>query len=237
MDTDSVQKKIIEYLRDRRKAELLALVMEELRHLDRQDALDIIHMQAIHHDIMQIFYGFLTENHIQVHWLFQDKVFREMNERAEYSLMDMVRYTGTLYDITFQQIDSLRKSDSVVANVRQYIEEHFEEDICREDIAASFFVTPNYLSRIFREKTGMVLREYINICRVGKAKSLLSTMDYSVTEVALMVGFGNVSYFSTVFKRHCKITPAAWKNELGKRQSGEPEADIITASGSGWIIE
>lgn len=211
-----VQEDALRYLRERRKTDLVAMMMKLLQQLDRQGKLDAIHMQAIHHDVMQLFYGFLFENHIQAYQLFQNQTFRELNENAEYSSVNMVRYIGYLYDITFEQIDFLREEDSVVARIKKYIEQHFRENISREDIAASIFITPNYLSKVFHEKAGMALREYINICRVEEAKRLMSTTGYSVTEIALMVGFENIPYFSTVFKKHCNMTPAAWKNGLEK---------------------
>lgn len=137
-----------------------------------------------------------------------------MNEKAEYSIRNMVRYCSYLYDTTYEQIEFLKQEDSVVARIKKYIEQHYKENISREEIAASIFITPNYLSKIFHEKAGITLREYINICRIEEAKHLMTTTDYSVTEIALMTGFENISYFSTVFKRYSGETPAAWKNKL-----------------------
>ena len=211
-----VQEEALRYLRERKKTELLELAKRFLQQLDRDNKLDTIHMQVLHHDFMQVFYGFLFENHIQAYQLFQNEIFRKLNEEAEYSSVNMVKYISYLYDSTFEQIDALKESDSVIARVKKYIGEHFREDISREDIAASIFLTPNYLSKVFHEETGMALREYINFCRVEEAKKLLSTTAYSVTEIALMVGFENIPYFSTVFKKYCDMTPAAWKNSLGK---------------------
>ena len=111
----------------------------------------------------------------------------------------MIQYCSFLYDATYEQIDFLKKEDSVVDRIKKYIEQHFRENISREDIAANIYITPNYLSRIFHEKSGLTLREYINICRIEEAKRLMSATDYSITEIALMTGFENIPYFSTVW--------------------------------------
>ncbi len=83
--------------------------------------------------------------------------------------------------------------------IKKYIEQHFRENISREDIAANIYITPNYLSRIFHEKSGLTLREYINICRIEEAKRLMSATDYSITEIALMTGF-NIYFFRPYLK-------------------------------------
>lgn len=204
----------LSFLRERKKTELLALLIKHLQLLNKEEMLDSIHLKAVHHNIMQLFYGFLQENHIQAYQLFQNELYRELNEKAEYSSKNMIQYCSFLYDATYEQIDFLKKEDSVVDRIKKYIEQHFRENISREDIAANIYITPNYLSRIFHEKSGLTLREYINICRIEEAKRLMSATDYSITEIALMTGFENIPYFSTVFKKYCKMAPAAYKGSL-----------------------
>lgn len=210
-------------LEERNKTELLTLLLNHLQQLESKGKLNAIYMQAVHHSIMQLFYGFLLENNIQAYELFKNETFLELNEKAEYSIRNLVRYCSYLYDTTYEQIEFLKQEDSVVARIKKYIEQHYKENISREEIAASIFITPNYLSKIFHEKAGITLREYINICRIEEAKRLMTTTDYSVTEIALMTGFENISYFSTVFKRYSGETPAGWKNKLLQKNSVREE--------------
>ncbi len=208
-------------LEERKKTELLTLLLNHLQQLESKGKLNAIYMQAVHHSIMQLFYGFLLENNIQAYELFKNETFLELNEKAEYSIRNLVRYCSYLYDTTYEQIEFLKQEDSVVARIKKYIEQHYKENISREEIAASIFITPNYLSKIFHEKAGITLREYINICRIEEAKRLMTTTDYSVTEIALMTGFENISYFSTVFKRYSGETPAGWKNKLLQKNNSQ----------------
>ncbi len=99
----------------------------------------------------------------------------------------------------------------IIRAARQYIEENFREDINREKIASTVYVTPNYLSKIFRQTTNHTLREYINSCRIREAQSMLRNQQESISDVALRVGFDNVSYFSVVFKRLCGVSPSVWR--------------------------
>lgn len=214
VESGMVQEDVITYLKNRQKTELLVYLKRLLQKYDRENVLDADHMQAIHHDLMQIFYGYLFENHIQAYQLFQNETFRILHHDAEYSSVNMIKYVNYLFDCTFSQIDQLKESDTVIARVKKFIEKHFRENIGRDEIAASIYMTPNYLSKLFHEETGMALREYINMCRVEEAKKLLSTTNDNITDIAISVGFENIPYFSTVFKKYCSMTPAAWKNNL-----------------------
>ena len=61
-------------------------------------------------------------------------------------------------------------------------------------------------------KRGMNLREYINQIRIEEAKRLLLTTNLSVSEVAGMSGYENISYFSTVFRKYTGMSPIDWRN-------------------------
>ena len=58
----------------------------------------------------------------------------------------------------------------------------------------------------------MNMREYINQIRIEEAKRMLLTTNLSVSEVAGLVGYDNISYFSTVFRKHTGMTPVDWRN-------------------------
>lgn len=67
----------------------------------------------------------------------------------------------------------------------------------------------------------MNLREYINTIRIEEAKRLLLTTNHSVSDVAGMVGYDNISYFSTVFRKYAGMSPIDWRSSAqpGKEES------------------
>ena len=102
----------------------------------------------------------------------------------------------------------------MTARAKNYIQEHYREKIGRGEIAASVFLAPTYLSKIFRESSGMTIREYINFCRVEEAKRLIVSTGYSMSDIAMEVGFDNIPYFFTVFKKRTGMTPDAWRQKV-----------------------
>jgi two-component system response regulator YesN len=67
----------------------------------------------------------------------------------------------------------------------------------------------------------MSLREYINELRIEEAKRLLISTNSTISEVASEVGYDNISYFSTVFRKTCGMSPIEWCG--GKRSEDSKE--------------
>jgi two-component system response regulator YesN len=108
-------------------------------------------------------------------------------------------------------IYEVQQTSTIVAKAKQYILQHFAEDINRNDVANSVYLTPNYLSKLFNKETGLTIRDYINQLRIDEAKRQLNATSKAISMIAMDVGFENVSYFSTVFKKYCGCNPDTWR--------------------------
>jgi len=144
--------------------------------------------------------------------IFEDSEINAMNDHAAKSLENLRQFASRLFEITNAALQGLADSDDIINRVEAYIREHFRENINRDDVAAIAYITPNYLSKQFRSKKGMNLREYINQIRIDEAKRLLLTTNLSVSEVAGLSGYENISYFSTVFRKQTGMSPVDWRN-------------------------
>ena len=148
--------------------------------------------------------------------VFSDEGLRSMDAAAEGSGIDMLRFSESLFVRVNELLKERKESQDTVGLAKQFIREHYAENIDRERIAEAACVAPNYLSKLFHEKTGVSLREYINGLRMEEARRLLVTTDRQVSEIAGMVGFDNISYFSTVFRKMCGMSPAEYKISQGQ---------------------
>ena len=168
---------------------------------------------VLHHDLLQTFYSCLRDNNIQAHVLFRTEAMRDLNTYAERSVFDLMIFASHLFEHTVEALQTVDAASDVIGNVKSYIKEHFRENIDRNDMAAVAYITPNYLSKRFRSETGMSLREYINQLRIDEAKRLLLSTNMTISAVACEVGFENISYFSTVFRKLCDMSPVDWRNQ------------------------
>ena len=151
---------------------------------------------------------------------------RELDGTAERSVFDMMNFAVHLYDYTVTHLLELADSENVISKVKRYITVHYRENIDRDIVASIAFVTPNYLSKRFRSEVGMNMREYINQLRIREAKRLLLSADFSISKIASDIGFDNISYFSTVFRKQCGVSPADWRNRKGSGDTDEVERTI-----------
>ena len=97
----------------------------------------------------------------------------------------------------------------VVDQIVNYFEDHYSEKISLDQIAEYMYLSPFYISRIFKSETGDTpIRHLINI-RLEKAKELLENgFDGSIQEVAAKVGYDDVYHFSKLFKKRFGMPPS-----------------------------
>jgi two-component system, response regulator YesN len=215
--------KILKYIKQHNKAgyiEEISAVANKMV-LNKKDSDCGIFL--LHHDLLQIFTDYLHDNSIPEHALFQNGTIRELDGNAERSIFDMMNFASRIYDYAVTQMQELSDNENVINTTKRFIAAHFRENIDRDSIAAIAYVTPNYLSKRFHFEVGMNMREYINELRIKEAKRLLVSTNSSISEIASNIGFDNISYFSTVFRKQCGISPVDWRSGNCKEETNEAE--------------
>lgn len=101
--------------------------------------------------------------------------------------------------------------DDTLESILSYVKQHFAEEIYLEKIAEALGIHPKYLSRIFKERTGVNLSEYVSLLRITKAKELLETSQKSVGEIGELVGFENRTTFFRSFKKMEGVSPNEYR--------------------------
>ncbi|GGG14327.1 DNA-binding response regulator [Paenibacillus albidus] len=91
--------------------------------------------------------------------------------------------------------------------IRQYIEHHFAEAVTLEGLARAFFVSKEYLSKVFKQEYGRGVTDYILHLRMEQAKTWLADERIPIKTVAEMSGYEDVAYFYRVFKKYYGIAP------------------------------
>ena len=200
-------------LSGRNKLRLLNRLNRELDALSKENRLDFETLHSIRQDFLQTIDAELCNHGIQAHRLFEDGVFQKLLKNSENSVLDMMRWATFATNRTMDCIQEVEQSESIIEKVKRYIQKNYRFDIRREDIASSVFLTPDYLSKIFKAKTGLNISDYINEYRVEQAKSLLRNTDRCISDIAGETGFDSLSYFSTVFKKTTGQSPSTFKRQ------------------------
>lgn len=152
-----------------------------------------------------------------------DYLIREIEDRFDarswqQTGMDIIRQYAALVAEGRQKNYSL----PVVRTVR-FVGQHLYEPVTVQGIAREVGVHPNYLSSRFREETGTPLRVYIRNRKMEEAKNLLRDTSHTISEIAEMLGYCNVSYFGKVFRQvygHAPGIPSAGQDEAPGQKNG-----------------
>ncbi|MBE7025331.1 MAG: AraC family transcriptional regulator [Ruminococcaceae bacterium] len=107
-------------------------------------------------------------------------------------------------------------------DVIAFMQEHIAEDLSLDAVAERFHFNPNYFGSKFKKYMGVSPMKYFAEMRAQFAGELLKTTDLSLKEIAARVGFSDIYYFKTFFKKQMGIPPENFKNvfvpppELGR---------------------
>jgi len=100
----------------------------------------------------------------------------------------------------------------MVQKAMDYIALNYSGKISLKEIAQELYLSPNYLSELFKRHTGKNISEYITQFRLEKARRYLQQPEYKIGDVAELVGFSDQRYFSSMFKRRYGMTPNEYRN-------------------------
>lgn len=122
--------------------------------------------------------------------------------------------------IVNQAVDSFENDATTTAStqhevelIQKYIFENYDKELSVSDLAAHVFLTPNYLSYVFKKDTGIGVNKFIKNYRMEKAKQFLEDTNIKVVNVCQMVGYANVSYFCQSFREFYGISPEKFRQK------------------------
>ena len=196
-----------------------AILNEIKREMDIRSSMRRLNEHTLHtlrKEVTQAVYAHMLREGMQVTRAVGDEAFDRLADNACRSPMDLIRWANYLLERTFQSLEELSRTDTLVERINAYISHHYAEPLSRDGIAAAFHLTPQYLAKLYSKKTGKFLMDFLREYRLEQAKKLLISGDMPVSEVAMNTGFDNFSYFSTLFKKETGMSPQQYRT--GNRQ-------------------
>jgi AraC-like DNA-binding protein len=142
-------------------------------------------------------------------------------DRTMLAFMDLLVY---IYGLCLQPLEDQpvlpSRKESTVQRIITFVEEHYTEDLDLDRLEAGLHLSKYYLSKVFKEVTGVTIFAYLYQRRINQAKVLfLMDEDRNVTEVAFQLGFNHASHFSRLFKKQVGCTPEQYRKTLRSQKT------------------
>jgi two-component system response regulator YesN len=114
---------------------------------------------------------------------------------------------------TVYETKNIRNAKSL-GEALKFIRENYHTSLTLEDVAQQVYISPYYLSHMFREELEITFVEYLTMVRIEEAKKLLKDSSQSIVAIASQVGYEDASYFSKVFKKNVGMSPNQYRKNL-----------------------
>lgn len=106
------------------------------------------------------------------------------------------------------------RENGIVNQVCKFVLENIDEGVSLKAAADSLFMNKSYLSEAFKQKSGISFIEYLNIVKMERAKKLIGDGRLKAYEVAELLGFKDIEYFSRLFKKNTGLTPTQYRQNI-----------------------
>lgn len=178
---------------------------DEFRHTHSQWSDYIQNTHCIHEqDLKKIYKGFS---------------FMMINDEDEYFQaekridgMDSFEQLSDYFASKFSEEDgNTAQLSPIIKSILNYINKNYQQDISLKQLAEEFYVSPNYVSKLFNKEMNRGLLDYVNEIRVSRAKKRLMDYQYKIYEVAEMVGFNSQVHFNIVFHKYVGMSPKEYR--------------------------
>ncbi|MCM3174058.1 AraC family transcriptional regulator [Paenibacillus sp. MER 99-2] len=116
--------------------------------------------------------------------------------------------------ITHVEKRSEVRSPDTISAVKAYISDNISGDLTLDHVSEQVFISPKYLSKIFKEETGIVYSEYVTNQRMERARELIARREFTIEQVASTVGYRTPAYFIKKFKEIHGCTPKNFMRSL-----------------------
>lgn len=110
-------------------------------------------------------------------------------------------------------VKNIGKNHQIINLVKRFILDNYDQNLTLEEIANSVYLSPYYLSRIFKEEQEITVMDYLTKVRIEQAKKLLRNYKHNIDDISLKLGYNDPSYFAKVFRRNTGMSPSQFRSQ------------------------
>jgi len=134
------------------------------------------------------------------------------------SVEEMEETVKKMIDVFFELYEENESENQLLENILSYIEGNYQDyQFSIQMIADQFSLSEAYIMRYFKKQTGETILQHLNRLRMNQTKELLTNTDLPIKDIAMQVGYSDVSSFIRKFKQTEKLTPGEYRKQYSKK--------------------
>lgn len=191
-----------------------SILIGNFEELVKKTYFEIDHIQQIYFPVLGDISNLLYDIGEPTEKVFDGNPFKKLMQLS--TLEDINSWVNSICCRVIDAITDLRyqQNKKAVQKVTGYVYNNYNRDISLNSAAEYVFLSPAYLSRLFKKETGKSFIEFVMEVRVEKAKILLRNTDKKTYEIAKEVGYNDIRYFTKMFKSLEGITPIQYREKF-----------------------
>jgi len=193
------------------KESVIAEIKDYLEHLAVTTGLNANMLYQFRQSFIQMIYRVIEQKGIQAEEILGDTQFVNMQIQSAHSIDETIEWMRSLAEKIDDFVIHQNKPQMVVNMVKDYIKLHLDNELTREQISGYVYLNPDYLDRLFKKETGMSVAKYMMEERIKVACELLTKTNISISEIAVSVGYANLSNFSGMFRKATGYNPIEYR--------------------------
>ncbi|SCK04203.1 Uncharacterized response regulatory protein SA0215 [uncultured Clostridium sp.] len=209
-DSEKVKIKFSNELLNGSYDKLISLIYKSIDIIEKEKPIDQYEIKSLFTYFITSLMYFIEKDDINLES--KIKIIKQKIEESMY-FEDLKSIINSAIEECNKYLSDKKSYSSAVRKAIKYMEEYYREAISLTEVADYVSLSSEYLSKIFKEETGVKFVVYLNNLRLKEAVNLLEQTNLKVYEIAEKVGYSNMSYFSTVFKKNFGKNPFEYRNK------------------------
>ncbi len=207
-----------QYLTNKDEARFFAHFEELMQAMEDDQTLQTGLALEVFYELTAIFISHLNRLDLFTDWSRSAHVGKLLSIREHRSWQEVHAFFRGLARDLFSRMHSGNEeaSSEVVRTIHEYIEANLHGDLSLNRLADLVYLTPFYVSRLYKQITHRSISDYIADKRVAAAKQLLGETPLKIHEVGMRIGYDSPAYFTRFFKKMTRMTPQEYRDSLKK---------------------
>lgn len=167
----------------------------------------------IYYTISLILLSYINRFKLSTQIAFKIGLYKLSNVNEYSSWGEAADYLKQLAEVIFelQTEEQSKRAENSITKIKQHIAINLQEDLSLVRLADIVELNPSYLSRLFKQETGINLSIYVNQERIKRAKELIEENKLKINEISSKLGFDTPTYFTRFFKKAIGISPQEYR--------------------------